>query len=138
MNIRNTKRRMLSANTYKENLLYNEKKWNIKNIDMIFGPRQLFDTRFPRHLRQNLTHTNHDPRFYTTHSTHASTQQNHPRYLVDLKNLLLLFFFLTKRFVLFDKVHSHVFMGLILSSLCFTDVGIEFPNGWLTPLESGA
>ena len=65
---------MLSANTYKENLLYNEKKWNIKNINMIFGPRQLFDTRFPRHLRQNLTHTNHDPRFYTTHPTHASTQ----------------------------------------------------------------
>ena len=80
MNIRNTKSRTSGTNTYKEHLLYNEKKWNVKKIDIVFDPRQLFDPckdfmnsphprqNFvnPRHPRQNLTHT--------THATHATQQ----------------------------------------------------------------
>ena len=38
MNIRNTKSRTSGTNTYKEHLLYNEKKWNVKKIDIVFDP----------------------------------------------------------------------------------------------------
>ena len=34
---------MSGTNTYKEHLLYNEEKQNVKNNDIVFDPRQLFD-----------------------------------------------------------------------------------------------
>ena len=55
---------MSGPNAYKEHLLYNEKKRNVKNIDFAFNPRQLFDPYkdfvdpyHPRKPRQNF-----DPR----------------------------------------------------------------------------
>ena len=58
MSIGNTKRRMQGPKTCKEHLLHNEKKRSVKNIAIVFDPRQLFDlsNNFmdPHHPRQNF------------------------------------------------------------------------------------
>ena len=76
---------MSGTNTYKEHLLYNEKKRNVKNIDIAFDtrqlcntcknfqrhPRQNFDPRHPRYPRHNFMNPRH-PRYPRTHATHAT------------------------------------------------------------------
>ena len=95
MNIRNTKRQMSGTNTYKEHLLYNEKKRNVKNIDIVFDPRQFFDTykNFmdpcqPRHQRQILDPRHFldqrqkfmSPRLPRKNLTNATNEPTHPRH----------------------------------------------------------
>ena len=95
MKIRNTKRQMSGMNTYKEHLLYNEKKRNVKNIDIIFDPRQFFDTckNFmdpcqPRHPSQIMDPRHFfdsrqkfmSPRLPRKNLTNANYEPTHPHY----------------------------------------------------------
>ena len=80
MNIRNTKRSMSGTNTYKEHLQCNEKKWNIKNIDIVFDPRQLFDF-FSKFYRPtpSMPPTLPTPKFFEPKPLTPKFDPRHPR-----------------------------------------------------------
>ena len=81
--------KMNIKSTYKKYLLYNEKEQNVKNINIVFEPRQLFDLCknfmdlcHPRHPRQNFMNPCYPckPRRPRNRALTLPTSPTHPRY----------------------------------------------------------